>query len=521
MPNERISMRKIREVLRLHVDCGLSGRAIARSLVMSPATVREYLRRARLANLTWPLGPEVDDDVLERLFYPELPKETGGRVVPDWSIVHQELRRSGVTLQLLWEEYKARHPEDGFQYSWYCEAYREWSRRVDVTMRQQHRAGERLFVDYAGKSVPVVDANTGEVRQAQIFVAVLGASNFTYAEATWSQKTPDWLGSHIRAFDYFGGVPTLVVPDNLKSGVTKPDRYDPDIAMAYHEMARHYGTVIVPARVRKPRDKAKVEAGVLLVERWILAVIRNQTFFSLVELNNVIRGLLNRLNERPFKKIPGSRRAIFEELEKPALKPLPSERHEIAEYRKVRVHSSDHHVELLGHYYSVPYTLVRQAVELRYTANTVEILHRGRRIASHVRSFERGRHTTLPEHLAPQHQRFLDWTPERINDWAQKLGPGVAAMTAAIMESRDHPIQGFRACFGLLGLEKKYGATRLEAACSRALHFGTRGYRNVERILKGGADLKPLPLNIPAPTPNVAHENVRGAAYYAPEVSHA
>ncbi|MEB3221032.1 MAG: IS21 family transposase [Candidatus Sericytochromatia bacterium] len=514
-------MRKIKEVLRLHADCRLAGRAIARSLGIAPATVYEYISRARVANLTWPLPPELDDDALEaRLFPPqdELPTE---RVTPDWNDIHQQLRLPGVTLQLLWEEYKARHADGGYQYSRFCGLYREWARRVDVTMRQQHRAGERLFVDYSGTTVAVVTPDSGEVRQAQIFVAVLGASNFTYAEATWTQRVPDWLASHIHAFEYFGGVPTLVVPDNLKAGVTRPDRYDPDLASAYNELARHYGTAIVPARVRKPRDKAKVEAGVLLVQRWILAALRHQTFFSLVELNQAIRGLLDRLNDRPFKKMPGSRRSVFDAVERPALRPLPRDRHLVAEHRKARVHSSDHHVELLGHYYSVPYTLVRQEVELRYTTSTVEVLHRGRRIASHLRSFERGKHTTLPEHMAPQHQRYLEWTPERITTWAARLGPSVAGMTAAILASRDHPVQGFRACLGLLRLEKQYGAARLDAACGRALFFGTHGYRSVERILRGGLDLKPLPPRIPLPMPPPAHENVRGAAYYAPEATHA
>lgn len=515
-------MRKIKEVLRLHADCGLAGRAIARSLAIGPATVSDYLARARVANLTWPLPVGLNDDSLERLLFPPQVDLPGDRAMPDWSHIHQELRRPGVTLQLLWEEYKARFPEHGYQYSRFCDLYREWARRVDVTMRQQHRAGERMFVDYAGDTVPVVDPETGEIRRAQIFVAVLGASSYTYAEATWTQSVPDWIGSHVRAFAYIGGVPTLVVPDNLKSGVKRPDRYDPDIATAYHEMARHYGTAIVPARVRKPRDKAKAEAGVLLVERWILAVLRNQRFFSLVELNQAIRQLLERLNAKAFKKLPGSRLSVFEELEKPALRPLPQARYEVAEFRKARVHNADYHVELLGHYYSVPYTLVRQEVELRYTATTVEVLHRGQRVASHARSYARGKHTTLPEHLAPAHQKYLEWTPERITSWAAKNGPHVVAMAQAIMASRDHPVQGFRACLGLQRLERPFGAERLDAACRRALHFGAVGYGSVERILKAGLDSQPLPARgAEASPPSPAHENVRGGAYYAEEAAHA
>lgn len=513
-------MRKIKEVLRLHADCRLAGRAIARSLAIGPATVSDYLARARVANLTWPLPDGLDDDGLERLLFPPQVDLPGERAMPDWSHIHKELRRPGMTLQLLWEEYKAGFPEHGYQYSRFCALYRDWARRVDVTMRQQHRAGERLFVDYAGDTVAVIDHETGEVRRAQIFVAVLGASSYTYAEATWTQAVPDWIASHMRAFAYIGGVPTLVVPDNLKAGVARPDRYDPDIAAAYHEMARHYGTAIMPARVRKPRDKAKAEAGVLLVERWILAALRNQRFFTLVELNQAIRRLLDRLNRKAFKKLPGSRLSVFEELEKPVLKPLPAQRFEVAEIKKARVHNADYHVELLGHYYSVPYTLVRQEVELRYTATTVEVLHRGQRVASHARSYQRGRHTTLPEHLAPAHQKYLEWTPERITTWAAKSGAHVAAMAAAIMASRDHPVQGFRACLGLQRLERPYGAERLDAACRRALHFGTVGYASVERILKADLDAQPLPLRVAAPPPP-EHENVRGGAYYAEEATHA
>ena len=519
MPNVRLSMRKTREVLRLHAECRLSGRAIARALNISPATVGDYLARAKLANLTWPLPEELDDERLERLLFPPQSELPAHRAVPEWPVIHAELRRPGVTLQLLWEEYKASHPKDGYQYSQFCARYREWAKAVDVTMRQQHVAGQKLFVDYAGDTLPVTDPHTGEVRRAQIFVAVLGASNYTYAEATWSQDIPDWIGAHVRAFEFFGGVPALVVPDNLKSGVIRPCRYDPDLNPAYQEMGRHYGTAVVPARVRKPRDKAKAEAGVLLVERWILAVLRNQRFFSLAELNQAIRRLLERLNERPFKKLDGSRKSLFESVEKPALMPLPATRHEVASWKKARV-NVDYHVELAYHRYSVPFTLARQEVELRFTATTVEILHNSRRVASHPRSYERGRYTTLPEHMPPAHQKFLEWTPERITAWAAKKGGHVAEMTEAIMGHRDHPAQGYRACLGLLRLERKHGAERLDAACRRALHYGTYSYTSVERILKQGLEALPLPTPT-EPSPSPAHANVRGAGYYAQEENRA
>lgn len=520
MPNERISMRKIREVLRLHAECKLAGRAISRSLNVAPGTVYDYLNRAKLANLPWPLPESLDDDGLERLLFPpqgELPAE---RVTPDWSYVHQELRRPGVTLVLLWEEYKARHGDGGYQYSRFCDLYGAWARRVDVTMRQSHQAGEKLFVDYAGDTLPVTDPDTGEVRQAQLFVAVLGASNYTYAEATWSQGSLDWVGSHVRAFTFFGGVPAILVPDNLKSGVSRACRYEPDLNPAYHELARHYGTAVIPARVRKPRDKAKAEAGVQLVQRWIVAVLRDRVFFSLAELNAVIAELLVRLNAKPFKRLDGSRQSVFEAVDRPALRPLPPRRYEPAEWCKARV-GTDYHVELARHHYSVPYQLARKEVELRYTATVMEVLFRGKRVASHARSREAGGHTTLHLHMPPSHLKFLEWTPERLAAWAAKRGEQTSRMAEAIMAGGDHPQQGLRSCVGLVRLDKLYGSERLEAACRRALCFGTVGYRGVERILAAGTDAQPLPTPQQAVAPPPAHGNVRGASYYTAEVTRA
>lgn len=514
MPNERIHMRKIREVLRLHSDCQLPGRAIARSLALSPNTVSRYLSKIRVANLSWPLPDGMDDDTLERLLFPPQadlpPPET--RPKPDWAYIHKELRRKGVTLQLLWEEHRAQNP-DGYQYSQFCELYRHWTKRIDPRMRQHHKAGEKLFVDFAGQTVPITEPATGEIRQAQIFVAVLGASNYTYAEACWSQDVPTWVALHVHAFEFFGGVPEIVVPDNLKSGVTRPNRYEPDINATFQNLARHYGTAIIPARVRKPRDKAKVEGGVLIVERWILAALRNQTFFTLPDLNAAIRTLLQRLNTRPFKKLDGNRESAFLALDKPALRTLPDARYEVDEWSRARV-NIDYHIAIDRHYYSVPYTLVRQEVEIRTTQTTIEILHRGTRIASHPRSFKPGHHSTLPEHMPPNHLRFLEWTPERLVAWAQKKGPHAAQLVQAIMDSRDHPQQGFRAGLGILRLEKTYGTERLEAACRRALRFQAYSYKNVEAILKNGLDARPLPSTAENQDPPLQHDNVRGAGYY-------
>jgi len=381
-------MRKIEEVLRLSFDGRLGLRAIAQSLRISPSTVGDYLRRARAAGLSWPLPPGLDEVALERRLFPAPRPSRQSRPLPVWTDVHRELKRKGVTLALLWAEYKTRHPE-GLQYTQFCEHYRAWAGTLDLVMRQPHRAGEKLFVDYAGQTVPVIDRMSGEIREAQVFVAVLGASNSTYAEATWSQSLPDWIGSHVRAFHYFQAVPAIVVVDNLKSGVSCAHRYEPDLNPTYSAMATHFGVAVLPARVAKPRDKAKAEVGVQVVERWVLARLRNQSFFSLAELNTAIQLLLKELNDRPLQKLPGSRRTLFEQLDRPAMKPLPQEPYVYAEWSKARTHI-DYHIEVDGHYYSVPYLLVKQTLEVRLSAHTVEIFHRGQRVASHLRSHDRG-----------------------------------------------------------------------------------------------------------------------------------
>jgi len=381
-------------------------------------------------------------------------------------------------------------------------------------MRQQHRAGEKLFIDYAGQTVPVIDRQTGEVRQAQIFVAMLGASNYTYSEATWSQSLPDWISSHVRALTYLGGAPEVLVPDNLKSGVTSPHLYEPDLNPTYQEMARHYRVAVVPARSGRPKDKAKAEQGVLLVERWILARLRNRTFFSLAELNQEIARLLVELNERSFQKLPGCRRSLFEELDRPALGPLPAALYEYAEWKLVRVHI-DYHVQVAKHYYSVPYQLAGMECEARASAATVEVFHLGRRVASHARSSRKGGFTTVTEHMPPQHREHAQWTPERLVRWASEAGDAVAEVAQRILESRPHPQQGFRSCLGVMRLSKRYGDERLQAACRRALATGACSYKSIESILKNGLDQKPLP-QAAAPAPAIEHENIRGADYYAP-----
>jgi len=505
-------MRKIHEVLRLHRDCGLSARKIAQSAGIGRTTVGEYLQRFAASGLSWPLPETLNDSELEqRLFPPPPAVPADQRPVPEWHQVQRELRRPGVTMQLLWQEYKLAYPH-GFAYSWFCEHYREWRGTLDLSMRQEHRAGEKLFVDYAGQTVGIVDRTTGESRPAQIFVAVLGASNYTYAEATWSQQLPDWIGSHVRAFQFLGGVSAVIVPDNLKSGVHKAHRYEPDLNPTYVEMARHYGTSVMPARKRKPKDKAKVEGGVLLVERWILAALRNRTFFSLRELNQAIGQLLDKLNHRAFKKLPGNRLEQFEAIDKPALRPLPAEPYTFAQWKKVRVHI-DYHVEVEGHYYSVPYTLVKRQLEVRYSDTTVECFHQGQRVASHVRSHFKGRHTTVPEHMPKAHREYAQWTPERLINWAQKTGPATASLIETILQRRKHPQQAFRSCLGILRLGKSYGDERLEAACQRALLIGSYSYKSIDSILRKGLDRQATD-NQQELELNVDHDNLRGADYY-------
>jgi transposase len=509
-------MRTIREVLRLRWEAGLSHREIGLSCRIGRSTVRDYLLRAEAAGLSWPLPEGMEEEALERLLFPAPPESPRNRPLPDWGRLHQELRRKGMTLGLLWQEYREAHP-DGYGYSQFCERYRRWASTLEPVLRQHYVGGEKLFVDYAGQTVPVVDRHTGEVRQAQIFVAVLGASNYTYVEATWSQGLADWLGSHRRCFEFLGGVPALIVPDNIKSGVTSPCCYDPDLNRSYQKLAEHYGTAVVPARIRRPRDKAKAEAGVQGAERWILARLRHRTFFSLAELNAAIRELLVEYNRRPFQKLEGCRESLFLSLDRPALRPLPAHPYEYALWKKARV-NIDYHVEVDRHWYSVPYPLIRQQVEVCLSARTVEIFHRGKRVASHLRRFAQGQHTTVPEHMPRHHREYVEWSPDRLVRWARQTGPNTAQLVEEMLAARAHPVQGYRACLGVLRLGRQHGATRLEAACARALALGTLSYQSIKSILAHRLESQPLPSTPVAYAP-IRHAHIRGAHYYAQEAS--
>jgi transposase len=507
-------MRKLREVLRLKYERKLSGRDIARALGIGKGTVSRYLYRAQAAKLTtWPLPPELDEDAaLTALLFPDEGKVVVGRPEPDWAHVHTELKRKGVTKLLLWHEYREGCP-DGYQYSQFCERYARWLQMTSLTLRQEHRAGEKCFVDLSGDGVEVQDAVTGEVRVAKLFVAVLGASNLTYVEPVFSEDVATWVGCHVRAFEYFGGVPEVVVPDNLKAGVTRAHRYEPDLNPTYADLAGHYGFAVVPARPRKPRDKAKVEVGVLLAERWILAALRHRRFTSLAEVHEAVKPLLEKLNARPLRKLGKSRRELFEQVERATLRALPARPYQLAFWKKARV-NIDYHVELEGHWYSVPYTLVGKSVDVRHTEACVEVFLGGRRVASHVRSLEKGRFTTQAEHMPASHRQHAEWTPSRIIRWAEGVGPSCAKLVEELMTKRPHPQQGFRSALGVLRLaeEKRYGKQRVEKACARAIRHRAVGYKSVVAILQHhledadetAADKGPLP----------EHENVRGAHYY-------
>ena len=512
MSQQRLPMRKVRDVLRLKA-VGLGKRKIAASLGISATAVGGCLRRAREAGIAWPLTEEMTDEALEVRLYPAsaaLAELAARRPLPDWPTIHRELKRPGVTLQLLWGEHRAAHP-DGYGYSRFCELYRAWEGRLSPTMRQTHVAGERMFVDYAGTTMDVIDAATGEVLRAQLFVAVLGASNYTYAEATWTQGLADWIGSHVRTFAFIGGVTAQTVSDNLKSGITKACFYEPAVNRTYAEMAAHYDTAIVPARPYKPRDKAKVEVAVLVATRWIIAKLRKRTFFSLAELNAAIAIEVAALNARVTRHLGASRKALFEELERSALKPLPAEPYTYAQWKECKL-GLDYHVEVEKHYYSVPHQLLREKMWVRVTARTVEVFHRGKRVAAHVRSSSNRKHTTVREHMPSSHRRYADWTPEHLRRRAGEIGPNTSALVAIILRERSHPEQGFRASIGIIGLAKAHGRDRLEAACGRALTIGARSYTSVNSILKNNLDRRRPDKATDGPA--ILHSNIRGPGYF-------
>jgi transposase len=503
-------MRRIKEVLRLKQVLGLSDSAVARGARMARSTVKQYLDRAAVAGLSWETAERLSEEELDRRLFAVADRRDVDRPLPDWEVIEKELRGRGVTLRLLWLEYLAGHPE-GYRYTQFCEHFRAWQRRSrPPTMRQLHRAGEALEVDWAGMTLSVI--NAGVAREAQVFVACLPCSDLIYAEATWTQRQEDWLGAHVHAFAYLGGCPEKLVPDNTKTGVSEASYWDPVLNRSYHELARHYGVAIVPARVRKPRDKPTAENAVRLVERWVLAPLRHRQLFSLAEANAALAEKLEDFNNRPFAPPrEGSRRSLFEAIERSKLKALPAEPFVVGQWLTARV-NIDYHIAVDGHFYSVPYRLVQQRVDVFLTATAVAVFHRGQRVASHRRSAAKGNHTTLAEHMPPAHQAIAKRTPDRLRSDAAALGPAIGAYIDRLLSAREHPEQGIRACLGVLRLAGIYGKARLELACERALAAGVASSRYVERLLRADR-LRPF-LDGGAEQGLGAHANLRGPTYY-------
>src|SRR6202162_3149764 len=508
-------MRKLREVLRLRFELKLGYQQIGRSCAIAVSTVHKYLKRAEAAGVTWPLPGDWDEARVDAAVFPRreptLARKNPARTPPDCAAIHEQLRSNKyVTLQLPWEEHRQANPE-GYRYSRFCELYQRWRSKLDVVLRQEHKAGEKMFVDWAGATIPVFDRHSGQAWQAPLFVAALGASSYTFAECARDQQMESWLRMHVHAFEHFGGIPALAVPDNTKTGVPRAHRYDPDLNPTYYNFALHCGFGIVPARPYKPRDKAKVENAVQVAQRWIVAALRHHKFFSLEELNQAIRELLTKLNNRPFRKRDGSRASVFAAIDKPALKPLPVEPFDLSEWSRARV-NIDYHVSFDSNLYSVPYNLVHALIEVRSTPTTVEILHKGARVASHLRSRGRGQAVTNEEHRPKSHRAHLEWTPSRMVHWAQTIGPHTARLFERIMNDKPHPEMGYRGCLGIIRLAEKASTVRVEAAAERALLTGACRYKSVESILKNSLDQ--MPPSSPPPTSTPPHDNIRGSEYF-------
>ena len=506
MPAPRITMRNIKDVLRLKLDAQLSHEQIANALGISKGVVTKYVGLAGAAGLDWPAVQACDEVALERLLLvaPERPR---AHVQPDFGRIHQELRRKGMTLQLLWEEYQSEHTgSQTYSYSQFCDNYRRFAKQLKRSMRQIHRAGEKLFIDFAGPTVPLTDGG-----RAHIFVSAMGASSYTFAWATPKETMIDWIESTVRALYFYGGVTQLIVPDNARAMIADPNRYAPRVNDTVLDFARHYGTSVLPARPYAPQDKAKAESAVQVVERWILARLRHQQLENVAEVNAAIAPLLDQLNNRPFQKLPGSRASTFAALDAPALLPLPTQRYEIASFKTVKVHI-DYHVEVESHYYSVPHALIGQSLEARITTLAVELLHRGQRVASHARSSRRGHFTTVAEHMPAAHRAHAEWTPQRLLQWGQSIGVATAAVVLRLLEAQQHPEHGYRACLGLLSLAKRYSKPRLEVACELALKLGACKYRHVRDILVNNRDQTPPAAAGDWVSPDHAH--VRGPRYY-------
>ena len=524
MSQGRLSMKKLREVLRLHFECKLTNRKIAKALSLSPTTVGSYLLAAEIAELQWQEVSSLNDAELIVRIEPhcqQLSRSSKRRKLIEFIDIHNQLKKKGVTRELLHQEYqRSCGSAKAISYTEFCRQYRQFKKTLKPSMRQTHTAGEKIFVDYAGPTIDIYNQETGAAQQAMIFVGVLGASNFTYAEATFTRSLPDWIGSHVRMFEYFGGVSEMIIPDNEKSAVNKACHYDPDLNPNYVALAAHYNTVVIPTRPYHPKDKAKVEVAVQVVERWILARLRHHKFFTLGELNEAIAKLLEELNNRPFKKLPGSRRSHFESYEKSALKPLPKHRYEFVLIKKAQV-NLDYHVEIDEHYYSVPHQYIGKTVEYHLSQKIVSLFHNDQRIAIHKRSEVKGGSTTTTEHMPQAHKRHHEWVPSHFAEWAKKIGGSAATVADYFIKNKPHPECCYRIHLGLMNLEKKYGSSRLEEACKYALIQKIASFTSIKSILQTQVDKAPLAAvndnsnQSEQTSTSCQHNNLRGAAYYS------
>lgn len=514
MSRKRISMRRIKEILRLRFEYGMSRRQIASSLKLSRSTVGEYLVRFDESGISWEEAREMETEELENRLKGEIPerKRSAKHPVPDWHYVFKELKRKGVTLQLLWQEYHQEN-DGGYSYSQYCDLYRQWKQKLHISMRQNHKAGEKLFIDYSGMKVPITDPMTGEIREANIFVATLGASSYSYIEAHFEQNIKNWVNAHVRAFEFFGGTPEILVPDNLKAGVTSPCYYDPDINPTYHRVAEFYQLAVIPTRVKRPKDKAKVEVSVQVVERSALAPLRNRTFFSVQNLNEALRIKMDEINNRTMKHIGKSRRELFLEVDKPSLRNLPVHPFEYSEWKHAKV-GIDYHVSYDHCLYSVPYQHLGKKVMVKGTERMVEIFLKDQSIALHKRLKRRNECSTTREHMPKNHRQMVGWKPERFIRWAEKTGTYTLEVIEKVLESKIHPQQSYRKCMGILKLGERFSGDRLENACRRALSFNTLSYKRIKSILDNSLDQVKESEITPSDNSTLLHENIRGEGYY-------
>lgn len=518
MPAKGTSMKKLTQLLRLHFESKLTTRPIAKSLGLSVGVINKYINLALNKGLSWPLPDGLNEKALEELLRPASSSKSSNQSKDadkiNFSKIHQEMKLKGVTLQLLWEEY-ADEQENPLSYSRYCYHYRMYKKSLKRSMRQIHKAGDKTFIDYSGVTFDIIDPQTNNIRAAEIFVGVLGASKYTYAEATWTQQLHDFLGSQQRMFEFFGGVSALLVPDNLRSAISKTCRYEPDTNPTYAQFAEHYGVAVLPARPYTPQDKASVESGVQLVQRWILARLRHQTFVGLAELNAEIRRLIKILNQKPFQKLPGNRESAFLEIDKPALKRLPEVAYQYRQYKAARV-GVDYHVALNGHYYSVPHRYCGELLDLWFNQHLVECYFQGEKIATHPYSQIQGANSTRVQHMPQNHQKHSELSKERFMRWAEEIGISTQLAVENIFKDKPHIEQAYRACLGLLSLSKKYGAKRLEQACTYGIEKGVFSRKSILSILENNLDQATGigEAHCVQRAFSAMHENIRGSQYY-------